>query len=586
MKKWSLNAKIYFVMSIFVVGSIAISIIGLSKMDEIKNSLNIIVNGSVAKLSHAQELKSLFLIQALNEKNLILEDTQDGMKALFERLQQRHSQINDLYKVAYEVSGESGKQDLNNFFDFYSKWWTNTQLVSEHALAARNTEAFNLSKTTGAKLRVEVENALEGIVTRNFAFMKAEEKKADEDFVTARTTVTFISILVISSGLIMAFFILRFLGKAIDQVISNLTDNSSQVTSAAQQIAASSEELSQAATEQAASLEQTAASIEEMNSMVQKNAENAKRTSELAISSNQSAQRGKTVVQDMIKAIDDISLSNNTIMEQVDYSNQKISDIVKVIAEIGDKTKVINDIVFQTKLLSFNASVEAARAGEHGQGFAVVAEEVGNLAEMSGNAAKEISSMLEESIRKVEGIVHETKTNVGNIVLDGKQKVEVGSQVAKQCGSVLDEIVGNVISVTAMANEISTACQEQAQGVQEITKAMSQLDQVTQTNAATSEETASAAEELSAQSDSLRSVVEVLVKTIRGDQGPKGQLESTRTTKTKKTNVKQLDFNITKSNVVAMKPNKKSFSEPVFKKAVGFEVTSVPSENDPRFEDV
>ncbi len=583
MKKWSLNAKIYFVMSVLVVGSIAISFISLSKMDEIKNSLNLIVNGSATRLNNAQELKSLFLIQALNEKNLILEDTQEGMKVLSERLQQRHKQINDLYKVAYEISGESGKQDLNNFFQSYTLWWDNTQLVSEHALASRNTEAFSLSKTIGAKLRGEVESALEGIVTRNFSFMKAEEKKAENDFVTARSTVTIISFFAISSGLIMAFIILRFLGKAIDQVISNLTDNSSQVTSAAQQIASSSEELSQAATEQAASLEQTAASIEEMNSMVQKNAENAKRTSELAISSNHSAQKGKTVVLDMIKAIDDISVSNNTIMEQVDHSNQKISDIVKVIAEIGEKTKVINDIVFQTKLLSFNASVEAARAGEHGQGFAVVAEEVGNLAEMSGNAAKEISSMLEESIKKVEGIVHETKTNVGSIIQDGKQKVEAGSQVARQCGSVLDEIVGNVISVTEMANEISIACQEQAQGVQEITKAMSQLDQVTQSNAATSEETASAAEELSAQSDSLRSVVEVLVHTIRGEQGGKTQLESTRTIKT---NVKHLDFNKTKSNVLNMKLKNKNYSQPVFKKAVGFEVTSVPSENDPRFEDV
>lgn len=583
MKKWSLNAKICFVLSIFVFGSIAISFIGLSKMDEIKDSLNLIVNGSVAKLSNAQELKSLFLIQALNEKNLILEDSKAGMKVFSEKLQQRHDQINKLYESAYKISSEEGQKDLSKFFNFYEKWWANTQAVRDHAVADRNTEAFELSKTTGAQLRVEVENALEEIVTRNFAFMKAEEKRADNDFVAARSTVTIISFFVIVSGLIMAFFILRFLGKAIDQVIANLTDNSSQVTSAAQQIASSSEELSQAATEQAASLEQTAASIEEMNSMVQKNAENAKRTSELAISSNQSAERGKTVVQDMIKAIDDISVSNNTIMQQVDHSNQKISDIVKVIAEIGEKTKVINDIVFQTKLLSFNASVEAARAGEHGQGFAVVAEEVGNLAEMSGNAAKEISSMLDESIKKVEGIVHETKTNVGSIVQDGKLKVEVGSKVARQCGSVLDEIVGNVISVTEMANEISTACQEQAQGVQEITKAMSQLDQVTQTNAATSEEAASAAEELSAQSDSLRSVVEVLVKTIRGDKGQRTQSESTGT---KKTKIKHLDFNETKSNVVSMKPNKKNFSEPVFKKAVGFEVTSVPSENDSRFEDV
>lgn len=167
---------------------------------------------------------------------------------------------------------------------------------------------------------------------------------------------------------------MRSLDKSISNIISNLNDNSNQVTSAAQQIASSSEELSQAATEQAASLEETASSIEEMNSMVQKNAENAQRTSDLATSSSNSAEKGKQVVHDMISAIDDISASNNTIMEQIDASNRQISDIVKVIAEIGEKTEVINDIVFQTKLLSFNASVEAARAGEHGKGFAVVAK--------------------------------------------------------------------------------------------------------------------------------------------------------------------------------------------------------------------
>ncbi|MBC7466280.1 MAG: hypothetical protein H7256_09830, partial [Bdellovibrio sp.] len=198
------------------------------------------------------------------------------------------------------------------------------------------------------------------------------------------------------------------------------------------------------------------------------------------------------------------------------HSNAEIETIVRVIQEIGTKTKVINDIVFQTKLLSFNASVEAARAGENGKGFAVVAEEVGKLAEMSGNAAKEITSLLDGSIQKVEGIVRDTKMKVEALVADGRSKVEVGANVARQCGEVLNEIVANVASVTQMAGEISVASQEQAAGVSEITKAMGQLDQVTQQNAATSEQTASSAEKLSFQSNNLKMTVDLLVSSIQG----------------------------------------------------------------------
>jgi methyl-accepting chemotaxis protein len=222
------------------------------------------------------------------------------------------------------------------------------------------------------------------------------------------------------------------------------------------------------------------------------------------------------VVEEMIGAIEGISESNETIRVQIEESNKQISDIVTVIAEIDTKTKIINDIVFQTKLLSFNASVEAARAGEHGKGFAVVAEEVGSLAEMSGRAAKEISDLLESSIKKVEGIVEDTKTKVERLMHTSKDRIQNGTKIANQCGDVLNGIVGNVNSVNTMVAEIAEACLEQSQGVQEITKAISELDQATQQNAATSEETASAAEELAQQAVALKNVVHLLTETIQG----------------------------------------------------------------------
>lgn len=428
-----------------------------------------------------------------------------------------------------------------------------------------------IPKEFSANITTQIDSVYE-IVKQEQSFnlkrLENEATKASQNFLLLASTLT----IIIFGIIYLAYFISTQLVNQFTIIGESLKEASSQLNSASSQIASSSEELSQAATEQAASLEETAASIEEMSSMVQKNAESAQRTSHLALDSNKSAEKGKIVVGNMIKAISDISQSNNNIMGQIDQSNQQISDIVKVIAEIGNKTKVINDIVFQTKLLSFNASVEAARAGEHGKGFAVVAEEVGNLAHMSGKAAEEISSMLETSIKKVENIVNDTKQKVGLLVQDGRGKVEAGSHIAKECGDVLNEIVKNISSVTQMASDISIACQEQSQGVQEITKAISQLDQVTQSNAATSEESASSAEELASQSDSLQGVIQNLLQVINGQSDRAQDLRQEKV--------------LVKDNVLPLRPKPQRPVTPkqVTKNAVGYD--SIPREEDPRFLDI
>lgn len=157
-----------------------------------------------------------------------------------------------------------------------------------------------------------------------------------------------------------------------------------------------------------------------------------------------------------------------------------------------------------------------ARAGEHGKGFSVVAEEVGNLAQMSGNAAQEISSTLEESIKKVNHIVAETKERVEGLILVGKDKVERGHTIATQCGEILEQIVAEAADVSSMVVEISSSSKEQSIGIQEITKAMSQMDTVTQQNASISQTSASASVELAAQAESLTSLVSEMQSIIYG----------------------------------------------------------------------
>lgn len=409
-------------------------------------------------------------------------------------------------------------------------------------------------------------------------------KKAEDAEHTGSILTITLSAVSFALALLIGLLFSNYLANGLKQLADNLAAGATDVATASKSISEAGAELSASATEQAAALQQTVASIDEVSAMVSKNADNAKRSQDVAAVSQQAATRGKQSVEQMLVSIEDINQSNTDIMQQTEASNQEISSIVKVIAEIGNKTKVINDIVFQTKLLSFNASVEAARAGEHGKGFAVVAEEVGNLAQMSGNAAKEISQMLEESIRKVEKTVTDTKSKIERLIATGKDKIEVGMVTARRCGDSLEEIVKNVSDLTSMVDEISTASQEQAQGVQEITKAMGQLDQVTQQNAASSEQSASASEQLNGQATSLHSMVSTLVQTVQGaGNGRASGPDNSATVKpsNQKNNAQVVPFK-RKSPPISIRQT--SGASSMQKLAAGGEM--MPSDNDPRFEDV
>lgn len=494
MKNWSLNAKIISVLGLFFVACVTISTLGINRMGDLNAKMTTIVDSLTPRALLANDLRGIVRLIVVAEKNLILEPTKEGMEVYSKDTEELKKTFAKTFDEAMAISSTEGAKKLKDIEETYNNLIRDNETITRLAMEGKNEEAYALSRGHGREARIAVEKSVAELIDLNKSRMAEESKIADEVFVHSRNIMIGTSTFSILLGSLISFLVLRSLSRSINKIIASLDDGANQVTSAAQQISSSSEELSQSATEQASSLEETSSSVEEMSSMIQKNSDNAKKTAQVATSSQESAAKGKNVVNSMIKAIEDINASNN-----------EISEIVKVISEIGNKTRVINDIVFQTKLLSFNASVEAARAGDHGKGFAVVAEEVGNLAQMSGNAAKDISSMLEGSIQRVE-----------RLVATSREKVDVGTRVANECGDVLGEIVNNVSNVTKMADEIARASDEQARGIQQITKAMSQLDQVTQQNAASSEEAASSAEELSGQAESLRGVVRELISTIKG----------------------------------------------------------------------
>ncbi len=303
-------------------------------------------------------------------------------------------------------------------------------------------------------------------------------------------------IIATAMGILMAFTVTTAISRPLKIAIDGIRKATNQVGSASEQLSSAAQQLSSGANDQASAIEETSASLEEMLGMVQNNVVNAKKANELSTEVKTISEEGNTAMTKLQRA-----------MEEILSSNEKIEQLVKVIGEIGEKTKVMDEIVFQTKLLSFNASVEAERAGEHGRGFAVVAQEVGNLAQMSGKSAQEISQILSESIKKAEAITTENK-----------KKVEIGNGYVLESSKILSAISASATQVVAGASQVSSASEEQATGIRQISTAMTNLDRAVQENAATAEETASTSEELSGQAESLQNLVQSLVTLMEGNR--------------------------------------------------------------------
>lgn len=591
LKNLSLKAKLLSLSTFLVCISILLGAVSYWSLSRVIKNYSVITNTSYPNTTNMLQMFSNYRSMRIESLQLVSPAVSaESKKNSLKTLEEHFKSDKELYDKYMEIDFLPGEEPI--FKEFRKS--IDESIVSIKA-AMKMHEENKIDPASIAELNelVYIKLGEAGVVARaashklrNFHYDQAElAKKHALEAATEATELTIGLILVLGViGFGAAFVFSNSLTKTLKEISDALDDSSTQVSSAAGQIASSSEELSQAATEQAASLEETSASVEEMSSMITINSENATKASENSMGSHKQAVRGQKVVNEMVESMTQINDSNNKIMNQINNSNEQMSEIVKVIQEIETKTKVINDIVFQTKLLSFNASVEAARAGEQGKGFAVVAEEVGNLAQMSGNAAKEISDMLASSVHKVEGIVNETKSKVEVLITEGREKVRIGTKVAEECGEVLAEIVTNVAGVTTMASEISNASMEQSKGIQEITKAMGQLDQVTQTNSATSEEAASAAEELSAQADSLKNQVLTLVSVINGKAAPvtHAPVNKVPPKNNKVNNVIQMK-KPTAKNTTPMTVAKKS---PAMKKVVGGSGNNLPSYDHPGFEEV
>ncbi|MGK5079003.1 methyl-accepting chemotaxis protein [Janthinobacterium sp. HLX7-2] len=259
---------------------------------------------------------------------------------------------------------------------------------------------------------------------------------------------------------------LKDMNESLVKTVSDVRHGTETITVASREIASGNADLSARTETQASSLEETASSMEELTSTVKQNADNARQANQLAVSASSVAEQGGSVVAQVVDT-----------MGSIKDSSRKIVDIIGV----------IDGIAFQTNILALNAAVEAARAGEQGRGFAVVASEVRNLAQRSAGAAKEIKSLIGDSV----------------------DKVEAGSRLVDEAGQTMGLIVTSIRQVADIMGEITAATQEQSHGIEEVNQAIAQMDQMTQQNAALVEEAAAAAESMQDQAQKLADAVSI-----------------------------------------------------------------------------
>jgi methyl-accepting chemotaxis protein len=397
------------------------------------------------------------------------------------------------YSNQFDQRGTVVDQDLQSLQALFSGAGVDTKLVdaslAEHQkLVTQYHEALKSYEPTNPASCFVVDklvkgidrpatDAIDAIVTQVQQFEADTTKDTEEQFRQQTARIELWVMVGLLMGVVFAvgfgWTLIRSLTRQLFGLAESLGETSREVAAAANQVSTTSQSLAEGSSSQAAALEETSASLEELSSMTKRNAENSRQANELSKQTRSAADKGVADMRGM-----------NTAMLAIKASSDDIAKIIKTIDEIA----------FQTNILALNAAVEAARAGEAGMGFAVVADEVRNLAQRSAQAAKETAA-------KIEGAI--TKTAQG---------VEYSDKVSQ----ALNDIVTKARQVDELAAEVAGASSEQTHGITQINTAVAQMDRVTQSNAASSEESAAAAEELYAQAETMKKSVTELMRLVAG----------------------------------------------------------------------
>ena len=461
-RKFALTGGFLLTMSL-LLGLLAVG--GLSKLDRIIRS---VTDDSLAGVSDASRVESAMLEIRGDIARHIAASSASDMAEMEREIDRLKREVADTLRTlegsAYTAQERENIAAIKPALDRYYQCWDNTVTISR---ASRNEEAYRKYVDECSGPFKSAKQAVQNETEYNRQSGRQQAANAKETTTVVTWVVWLVMLAAAGVGSATLFLIIRSLNRELRGVVSELSEEADQVAAAAHSLADTSQQLAQGSTEQAASLEETSAAGNQISAMSRRNADH----------SSAAATKMEEASERIGQASRHLELMVHS-MGEINASSEKISKIIKVIDEIA----------FQTNILALNAAVEAARAGEAGMGFAVVADEVRNLAQRCAQAARDTASLIEESI---------TRT------ADGKDKLD-------QVASAVRSIVESAASAKSLVEEVKDGSAEQVRGIEQVSKALAQMDAVTQSTAASAEEGSASAQELSSQAAAVRHVVERL----------------------------------------------------------------------------
>jgi methyl-accepting chemotaxis protein len=475
--RMTIGKKLFLSIGAITLAALVLGVMSFVSFSRIRSSMDEVINKAAKKQLLANQMQSnlgeLVSLARAMQARAFLRD-QAGVdqfhKDFRAELTKLDSNAAQMASIATKPATKAFLQDINtsssrlsDFGDRIYQGASSGNPASTQPILLNEFRPLVAQLQAGAARQIDVDNQ-----------SMVEQTKVMQSIGEQSSLVTVCMLLICLAVNAVGVYVVRGISRDLLATAASLSDGAAQISAAATQVSSSSQSLAQGATEQAAAVEETSASAEQINSMARRSTDSSRDTAKLVTESQQRVEMANQNLEDMVVAMNDLSDSSG-----------KISKIIKVIDEIA----------FQTNILALNAAVEAARAGEAGMGFAVVAEEVRNLAQRSAQAAKDTAALIEDSIAKTSS---------------SKHKVD---QVAVTMRAISEESG----RIKILVDGVSQGSEEQSRGIEQIGRAITQIEKVTQNAAANSEESAAAAEELSAQSDTLREVISQLRMMVTTD---------------------------------------------------------------------